>query len=191
MEYSLQDKFNLIKRDIVEYTSNNPVAIVKKMMLKDYVNVHGPEHHFLDGAAFATAIKNAGGDFNLDECLNELENRAAKMPGAMCAYWGVCGSTASVAAVLSIIHKTNPLSTDEYYKDNMEFTSEVLSQMSKIGGARCCKRNAFLSLSYGVKFVKEKYGIEMETSDIICEFSQKNKQCLGNGCPFYFAKKSN
>lgn len=191
MEYSLQDKFNLIKRDIVEYTSNNPVAIVKKMMLKDYINVHGPEHHFLDGAAFATAIKNAGGDFNLDECLNELENRAAKIPGAMCAYWGVCGSTASVAAVLSIIHKTNPLSTDEYYKDNMEFTSEVLSQMSKIGGARCCKRNAFLSLSYGVKFVKEKYGIEMETSDIICEFSQKNKQCLGNGCPFYFAKKSN
>ena len=191
MEYSLQDKFNLIKRDIVEYTSNNPVAIVKKNMLKDYINVHGPEHHFLDGAVFATAIKNVGGDFNLDECLNELENRAAKMPGAMCAYWGVCGSTASVAAVLSIIHKTNPLSTDEYYKDNMEFTSEVLSQMSKIGGARCCKRNAFLSLSYGVKFVKEKYGIEMETSDIICEFSQKNKQCLGNGCPFYFAKKSN
>ncbi len=191
MEYSLQDKFNLIKRDIVEYTSNNPVAIVKKIMLKDYINVHGPEHHFLDGAVFATAIKNVGGDFNLDECLNELENRAAKMPGAMCAYWGVCGSTASVAAVLSIIHKTNPLSTDEYYKDNMEFTSEVLSQMSKIGGARCCKRNAFLSLSYGVKFVKEKYGIEMETSDIICEFSQKNKQCLGNGCPFYFAKKSN
>ena len=91
MEYSLQDKFNLIKRDIVEYTSNNPVAIVKKIMLKDYINVHGPEHHFLDGAVFATAIKNVGGDFNLDECLNELENRAAKMPGAMCAYWGVCG----------------------------------------------------------------------------------------------------
>ena len=185
MEYTLQDKFNLIKRDIVKYTSTNPVAIIKEIMKKDYINIHGPEHHFLDGAAFATALKNAGGKFSLEECLNELDNRAAKMPGAMCAYWGVCGSTASVAAVLSIIHKTSPLSTDEYYKDNMEFTSAVLSRMSKIGGARCCKRNAFLSLSYGIKFVKEKYGIEMKTDDILCEFSPQNKQCLGNKCPFY------
>lgn len=189
MDYTLQDKFNLIKRDIVKFTFKNPVAIVKEMMRKDYINIHGPEHHFLDGAAFATAMKNAGGKFSLDECLNELENRAAKMPGAMCAYWGVCGSTASVAAVLSIIHKTSPLSTDEYYKDNMEFTSAVLSQMSKIGGARCCKRNAFLSLSNGVKFAKEKYGIEMETDDILCEFSPQNKQCLGNKCPFYIENK--
>lgn len=187
MEITIQDKFNLIKRDIVDYTSKNPVTIVKEMMCKDYINIHGPEHHFLDGAAFATAMKNAGGNFSLDEVLNELENRAAKMPGAMCAYWGICGSTASVAAVLSIIHKTSPLSTDDYYKDNMAFTSAVLSKMSKIGGARCCKRNAFLSISYGVKFVKEKYGIEMETDDIICEFSKKNKQCLGNKCPFYSA----
>ena len=156
MEFTLQDKFSLIKSDIVKFTMKNPVTIVKEMMYKEYINMHGPEHHFLDGAAFATAMKNAGGKFNLDECLTELENRAIKMPGAMCAYWGVCGSTASVAAVLSIIHKTSPLSTDEYYKDNMEFVSALLSQMSKIGGARWCKRNAFLSLSYGVKFVKEK-----------------------------------
>lgn len=155
MEYTLQEKFSLIKRDIVKFTSKNPVAIVQEMMRKDYISLHGPEHHFLDGAAFATAMKNAGANFSLDECLKELENRAAKMPGAMCAHWGVCGSTASVAAVLSIIHKTSPLSTDEYYKHNMEFTSAVLSQMSKLGGARCCKRNAFLSLSYGVRFVKK------------------------------------
>lgn len=191
MDYTLQDKFSLIKRDIVQHTSKNPVVIAKEMMRKDYINIHGPEHHFLDGAAFATAMKNAGGKFSLDECLNELESRAAKMPGAMCAYWGVCGSTSSVAAVLSIIHKTNPLSTDEYYKDNMEFTSAVLSQMSKIGGARCCKRNAFLSLSYCAKFVKEKYGIEMETDEIFCEFSSQNKQCLGNRCPFYIVQKPN
>lgn len=188
MEYTLQDKYSLIKNDIVKYKSKNPVAIVKEMMCKDYINIHGPEHHFLDGAAFATAMKNACGKYNFDECLNELENRAAKMPGVMCAYWGVCGSVASVAAVLSIIHKTSPLSTDEYYKDNMEFTAAVLSQMSKIGGARCCKRNAFLSLSYGVKFVKEKYGIGMETDEIICEFAPQIKQCLGNKCPFHAEK---
>ena len=113
MEMTLQDKFDLIKRDLVDQKSKDPIAIIKEMMRKDYINIHGPEHHFLDGAAFAVAMKNAGGKFCLDEVFNELEKRAAKMPGAMCAYWGVCGSTASVAAVLSIIHKTGPLSTDE------------------------------------------------------------------------------
>ena len=31
-------------------------------------------------------------------------------------------------------------------------------------GARCCKRNAFWTHIYTVKFVNEKYGFEMESS---------------------------
>lgn len=57
MEFTLQDKFSLIKSDIVKFTMKNPVTIVKEMMYKEYINMHGPEHHFLDGAAFATAMK--------------------------------------------------------------------------------------------------------------------------------------
>lgn len=77
----------------------------------------------------------------------------------MCGYWGVCGSVTSIGAALSIINKTTPLTSNEYYKDDMEFTSLVIDKMSKIGGPRCCKRNAFLSLSSGVEFVKNKYKI--------------------------------
>ncbi len=40
---------------------------------------------------------------------------------------------ASVGSVLSIIHDTQPLSGDEYYKDNLQLTSTILSKMSKIG----------------------------------------------------------
>ena len=65
MKYTLQDKFGLIKRDIVKFTLKNPVAIVKEMMHKDYINIHGPEHHFLDGAAFARSEERRGGK----ECL--------------------------------------------------------------------------------------------------------------------------
>ena len=36
MEYTLKDKFSLIKRDIVKFILKNPVAIVKEMMSKDY-----------------------------------------------------------------------------------------------------------------------------------------------------------
>ena len=44
-------------------------------MHKDFVNMHGPEHHFLDGTAFLIAYKNAGGNININECLEELSRR--------------------------------------------------------------------------------------------------------------------
>ena len=185
MEYTLKNKYELIRKEIVKSESKNPLSVVKEIMKKEFVSIHGPEHHFLDGAAFLTAYKNAGGEINLENCLEELENRAERMPGAMCAYWGVCGSVASVGAALSIIHGTQPLSTDEFYKDNMEYTSAVLKKMSVIGGARCCKRNAFLALSYAAEFVKEKYGTDMEAEETVCGFSSRNLQCIGDRCPFH------
>lgn len=134
------EKYDLIRQAVIENKSTDPVEIAKSVMKKDFVSIHGPEHHFLDSAAFIVAYKNAGGDINVPACLDELAKRAALMPGAMCGYWGVCGAAASVGAALSIIHGTGPLSSDEFYKDNMRYTSSVLSEMSKTGGARCCKR---------------------------------------------------
>ena len=154
-------------------------------MHKEFVNIHGPEHHFLDGAAFLVAYKNAGGNVNLVMAIDKLKERTIKMPGAMCGYWGICGSTASIGAALSIIHQTGPLSYDDFYKDHMQCTSSLISKMSQIGGPRCCKRNAFLSLSEAVKFVERKYNIKMDLEDIQCDFSSLNKQCIASKCPFH------
>lgn len=188
MAYTLEEKYILIKKSVVQEKSKNPIIIVKNIMNLDFINIHGPEHHYLDGAAFLVAYKNAGGTIDLDDALNELSNRTIKMPGAMCGQWGICGSTASVGAALSIIHKTGPLSDDDFFKDHMEYTSSVISTMSKIGGPRCCKRNAFLSLSAASKFVEDKYGIDMPNEKIACDFSVFNQQCISNRCP-YFTKK--
>lgn len=185
MEYTLEEKYKLIEEDIIKQTSKNPILIVKEIMHKDYINMHGPEHHFLDGAAFMVAYKNAGGNIDLENSLKMLKERAIKMPGAMCGHWGVCGSTTSLGATLSIINNVSPLSDSKYYMEDMEYTSSVINTMAKIGGPRCCKRNAFLSISNAVKFVKEKYNVEMELDVIECEFSSFNKQCIGTKCPFY------
>lgn len=189
MAYTLEEKYDLIKQHISKFSFTDPIDIVKELMRKNFVSIHGPEHHFLDGAAFLVAYKNAGGNLDLTGALTELADRAIKMPGAMCGQWGICGSVASVGAALSVIHKTGPLSDDEFYKQHMEFASSVLSAMSKLGGPRCCKRNAFLSLTYGAKFVKEHYGSEMQTSKTVCEFSNFNQQCLKVKCPFYQKSK--
>lgn len=186
MEYTLEDKLLLTDNAIYELTSENPIEIVKYFMDKDFVNIHGSEHHYIDGAAFLTAYRNAGGKIDLAKALNELKLRTSKMPGAMCGLWGVCGSVSSIGACLSIINGTGPLTDNEYYKHNMEFTSGVLTKMSEIGGPRCCKRNAFLSIINGVNFVREKYGIEMELpKSFKCRYSGENKQCIKDRCPFY------
>ena len=185
MEYSLNEKYDLIIGDILRTKSCNPIKIVKDIMHKDYVNIHGPEHHFLDGAAFLAAYRNAGGQLDLSAALKDLRERAPKMPGAMCGLWGVCGSTTSIGAALSIIHGTGPLSDDVFYKQHMKYTSTCLDKMSGIGGPRCCKRNAFLSIGTAVEFVEENYGIKMETDTIKCEFTDWNKQCIRERCPFY------
>ena len=182
---TMEQKYEYIVRDLLVEESKNPIAIAKRIMHKDYISMHGPEHHFLDGASFMVAYKNAGGNIDLPQALEQLKERSIKMPGAMCGYWGICGSVASLGATLSILHETGPLSNDDYYKEHMEYTSSVISKMSKIGGPRCCKRNAFLAVSEAVKFVEQKYGVKMEIEEIQCEFSLWNKQCIGPRCPFY------
>lgn len=182
---TLEEKYVKIKCMLLNSNSKNPIEIVKNIMHMDFINMHGPEHHYLDGGAFLAAYKNAGGKIDLEEALDTLSTRTIKMPGAMCGYFGVCGASTSVGAALAVINQTGPLSNNQYYKDNMELTSSIIKRMSEIGGPRCCKRNAFISLSYAINFVKEKYNVNMEISNISCEFSNSNKQCIGIRCPYF------
>lgn len=182
--YTLEDRVKLIKQHCLKEKSKNPIDILNHIMKEDFITIHGPEHHILDGSAFLTAMHNAGEEFDLALALDELSERGLQMPGSTCGFWGVCGSAASIGAALSVLHKTGPISDTEYYKHNMEYVSKALSRLAKIGGPRCCKRNAFLSTLAAIEFVKEKYGIELEKGKVICEFSEFNKQCIGSKCPF-------
>lgn len=185
MAYTLEEKYALIKKEVLKYETKNPLIIFEEIVKNDYINMHGPEHHFLDGACFLVAYNNACGKIDINKALEELEKRTIKMPGAMCGYWGVCGSVTALGASLSIIHNVSPISKIDYYKDDMEFTSSVIKKMSLIGGPRCCKRNAYLSITSAIDYVKDKYGIIMEKMDITCKHSNRNADCLKENCPFH------
>ena len=98
MDYTLEEKYARIREDALAAIGCDPVHIAHEIVHRDYVNMHGPEHHFLDGAAFLAAYRNSGGEIDLDKALDELAKRTVKMPGEMCGQWGVCGSAASVGA---------------------------------------------------------------------------------------------
>lgn len=169
--------------------SKNPIEIFNHIAQSDFVRIHGPEHHVLDGAALLTAFYNAGGQVDLQSSLQELMKRGLQMPGATCGMWGVCGAVSSMGAALSIIDGTGPLSEDASWGKHMDFTSKALHSLSRVGGPRCCKRDAFLSFQEAIQFINESYDVELESSTIECSFSEKNEQCIKERCPFYKKKK--
>ena len=155
----------------------------------EFVRIHGPEHHVLDGAAILTAYYNAGGQIELEPSLNEMMKRGLQMPGATCGMWGVCGAVSSIGAALSIIDGTGPLSSDSSWGKHMEFTSNALYSLSQVGGPRCCKRDAFLSFQKVIEYINENYDVELDSSRIECNYSEKNEQCIKERCPFHKKEK--
>lgn len=164
-------------------TSKNPIAIIETMMRMPFCHMHGPEHHVMVGAALLCAYHNAGGSIDLHSALIEMMNRGKTVPGGACGFWGACGAGISSGMFVSVISKSTPLANEPYALSHL-MTSESLGTIGRIGGPRCCKRNSFLSILAAADFVKEHFGIELETQDVICGYSAKNNQCIGTRCPF-------
>lgn len=181
----MEERAKKIIEVLLREKSKNPIEIFNNVAHMDFIRIHGPEHHILDGAALLTAFHNAGGNINLPVCLNELMKRGLQMPGATCGMWGVCGAVSSMGAALSIIDGTGPLSSDESWGKHMEFTSKALCSLAQVGGPRCCKRDAFLSFLTAIEFINENYDVALESGSIECDFSEKNEQCIKSRCPFY------
>ena len=181
----MEERAKKIVELCMQEKSKNPIEIFYHIAQKDFVRIHGPEHHVLDGAALLTAFYNAGGNINLQNSLSELMRRGLQMPGATCGMWGVCGAVSSMGAALSIIDGTGPLSSDASWGKHMEFTSKALAGLAQVGGPRCCKRDAFISFKQAIEHINENYDVKLEGSDIVCHFSEKNEQCIKERCPFY------
>ena len=164
-------------------TSRDPVEIIGKMMAEPFCHTHGPEHHVMVGSALLTAYKNAGGDVDLESALVEMQNRGRSVPGGACGYWGACGAGVSAGIFVSIISKSTPLTAKPFGLSNL-MTAEALRRIGSVGGPRCCKRDSYLSIQAAVDFVKERFGVEMAKSGIVCRYSSEKNQCLGSKCPF-------
>lgn len=183
MDYSLQQRADLIIAECMKINSTDPYEIFHTVANKDFVSMHGPEHHVLDGACILTAFYYAGGDIDLNDALHKLMREGMRMPGASCALWGVCGAVMSIGAALAIIDGTGPFSTEDW-GSHMEYTSEALARVAKTGGPRCCKRDAFASIEQAVVYIKRRYDITLDIQPIKCEFSSQNEQCIENRCPY-------
>lgn len=57
----MENIVKLIAEECKKCTGVNPIKIFDEVAGKDFVRIHGPEHHVLDGACILAAYRNAGG----------------------------------------------------------------------------------------------------------------------------------
>ena len=48
---TVREKAELIVKDIKKEQGTNPVVIFKQIAEKEYISIHGPEHHILDASS--------------------------------------------------------------------------------------------------------------------------------------------
>lgn len=177
------EEFELVKELCLSEDSRDPIVVLRKLMALPFVPVNGPVHHVLVGAALLTAFHNAGGEIDLADALDEIRARGDQVPGRVCGLWGACGSGISSGMFVSIVTKSSPLAEEPLGLSNL-MTSKSLAKIGEIGGPRCCKRDGFLSVLAAIDFAKEHFGVEMEKSDITCDYEMLNPQCIKEKCPF-------
>ena len=154
---TVREKAELIVKDIKKEQGTNPVVIFKQITEKEYISIHGPEHHILDGASLLVAYKNAGGEIDLEQALDRLMAEGVRMPGAMCGLWG----------------------------NHMQFTSKAIGELGTINGPRCCKRDAMIAFKNGIDYVNAHYGVTLQYEQMQCGFTDFNEQCIKERCPFH------
>jgi hypothetical protein len=180
---------DLIEKYCIGSTSQDPLELAISLMKKPQIKMHGPEHHFLVPAVILTAYYNTMkiNDEKKQDSLKKARERAEKILGGFCGFYGDCGAAVGTGIMMSILTGSTPLSKQEWRLSNL-ITAKSLFTIANHGGPRCCKRNSFLAITEAVEFLKEHFETTMSINkDYKCEFSSLNKECLAEKCPFHIS----
>jgi len=177
---------DLIEKTCVLSNEIDPVSLANLLMGNPLLKMHGPEHHFLVPAVLLTAYYNAIKKPNRKGlAIKKARQRAEKVLGGFCGFWGTCGAAIGNGLFYSVITGSTPLSAEDWKFSNL-LTSHTLKSIAEHGGPRCCKRDVYLSLIKAVEFINQKMNTQLPRDNkITCEYSHLNKECLTKGCPFY------
>lgn len=171
--------------DIIEHyckisVLEDPFEMAQVLMKHPSINMHGPEHHFLVPAVLIAAYYNRKKDSSEKENkLAKARQRAEKVPGGACGFYGNCGAAVGTGIFMSLILNAKPTSREEWKEANL-ITAKSLLAVAERGGPRCCKRNTLLALSAVADHMHWEIPKKIE-----CTFSDLNRECLGTACLYY------
>ena len=177
---------DLIETTCLETNVVDPLLLAISLMRHPALKMHGPEHHFLVPAVLLTSYSVVTGEREaLGGRLKRARERAAMVKGGSCGTHGACGAAIGAGIFVSIITGATPLSRREWMISNL-MTARSLHEIALAGGPRCCKRNTYIAILAAVSFVSEEWEVALPVkSDILCEFSDLNRECRKTECTFY------
>ena len=162
----------------------DPGRIFRRVIALEGVHMHGPEHHAIVACTMLVAYKNSGGVVEFESAFEAAAERGGKVPGGICGFWGACGAAIGAGIFASLVLGSSP-----YYEDvwgaPQVLTARCLEKIAEFGGPRCCKRTSRIAIETCVRFVSERFGIEMPLEGFRCEFSPVNAECIGGRCPYF------
>ena len=97
------------------YVGTDPLEPALGLMRDGTVRFHGPEHHYLTAACLCAAWCNALGE-DKREHMERLLSRCARIPPAVCGYYGVCGGSMAAGACASELLGANYLSGESWQR---------------------------------------------------------------------------
>lgn len=167
--------------------SDTPLSLAEAMMDQQDVLMHCPAHHFIVPAALLTvALRNAGHSAaDLEHALRQAADRAKKIPGGVCGFWGCCGAAAGAGIFAALFLGADPKKEQGWAPANW-FTAKCLERVASVDGPRCCKRVTYLTLEAAHQFGPALPGVHLGTFvRPVCHRYLQNTECKGTDCPFF------
>jgi hypothetical protein len=170
----------LVEQVCLASTATDPVEIALRIFQLPGLHMHGPEYHSIVPAVLVTAYGNMVQD-KREQAIKEAIKRGKEIKGGSCGNNGACGAGIGVGIAYSVLHGVTPLSKERGPANRM--TALALMEISRTGGARCCKRDVMVALA-----TAKRHFAELDHtvgSKYVCEQYPQNKQCIRSECPYY------
>ncbi len=183
--FNIAEAHERIYAHCLAYAGSDALECALELMRTDALRFHGPEHHYLTAASLCAAWCNAIGADKAAH-LENLKSRCARIPPAVCGYYGVCGDSMAAGACASEMMGASYLSDESWQRVN-ELTSrtQAATAASCTRGPRCCKRTTFAVIIAASEWIHDTLGVDVAVHEgFKCGFFAENKQCLGKDCLF-------
>ncbi|MDO5845283.1 MAG: DUF5714 domain-containing protein [Methanocorpusculum sp.] len=188
---AIKEFYDATKSVCIKTKSKNPIGIAEQIMSYPNFTYFGCKHYIVAPMALFTAYKNSGGVSDFEKSLEIIKNAAMSSHTSLCNIGGVCGIPISTGKSLF----ASSLETID--KERLKVISSKLSvycmhaitDPEYLGSADCCKRNIYISLIAGTKFIRDYLWIDLELPNVVkCSYCENNPRCNKELCRLYLGK---
>ena len=179
-----EDALTLLRHVLVETKETDMYALLRNVRRHEAIAVHGPEHHALVPGIIVATYRNLGGEAD-DAMILEAIERGSKIAGGFCGIAGTCGAAFGVGIAFSLILGANPLHAGKR-QTVIDAVARSLTSLSQCRAARCCQRDAYLSLREAAEISRTALPVALRAeAEFTCEQVELNKECIHKKCPIY------